>query len=122
MYSRRWVYDNCKFSDRQDLYSWLSPDGRFISVGPRHNHVEWAYQNFKGDADTGLSPLNEAWDSGWYRVVYYNKTLYAHNDSVLPTSSQRKSLIDLAITEGMDEAMLDHNGTETLVWSSSDKM
>jgi hypothetical protein len=122
------VLGNCRFAQNEarlgatndDLYSWLGPDGQVVPVGPKHKHVDWAYKNFPGDSE--FSPLQNAWKAGWYRITYYGKSLYAHNDFVLPTDAQRGSLIDLAITMRMDEVVLDHRGNESIIWSESNRV
>lgn len=111
-----WLKHNCRFSSPQDLSSWLAPDGTFHSLDAT-SHMDWVSKAFPGSTS-----LHDAWSKGWLRITYIGRSLYAHNDLVMPTQSQKKVLEDLAISNKMEEVVLDHDGREAVIWSSKNMM
>lgn len=104
---------------RRDLYSWLSPDGKFYPV-PSQGHDYAAYKILKGEVEPYIA-LHTLMQRNWLRVTFYARNLVAHNEeSKMINSIQRRALIDLAIQNNMESIDFDNGHREINLWNKGD--
>lgn len=99
--------------NRENLHSWLSPTGKFVPLmGKSH-----------GDYAQSLgSNIDQMWEKGWARIIYFADKVYAHNEKMPLNFKQKNSLIDAAIENNMNHVVYDSGDNETIIWSELDKI
>lgn len=99
------------FSNPQNKYSWLDPQGTFHPVTT--DHIRFA-QEITGN----VLGYNEFFKKGYLRITYMGKILYANNPFKIPNEKQKRNLIDLAIFNNMDEIIFDNDKDDFSLWKN----
>lgn len=106
---KEWLFSE----NKEILHSWLSPQGKFIPLmGKSHGD----YAQFLG------SNIDQMWQKGWARIIYFADKIYAHNEKMPINSNQKKALIDAAIENHMNYVVYDSGDDEKIIWSEFDKI
>lgn len=103
----------------ENLYSWLSVDGRFFPVkGKVHGE---AARDIIGDYTTH-NIETKMYRMGFVRVTYENDEMFAHNELHPPSDKQRRKLVDLAINTNINYIYYDKGEHFIPLWSSFNKL
>lgn len=90
-----------------DLYGWLLPNGKFISVDN---------QNHLGFLKILRKDLNQVMKQGWQRVNFVGDLIYSYNKYRMPSTKQLKYLKDMADMYGKNEIIYDNEEDDIHLW------
>lgn len=111
-----------EYAQRSSMYSWLSPSGEFHPV-TSGSHGQWA-NNFVKDQGLDVNEhsysLDYMFERGWFRITYYGKDLYCHNNIRKPSGKCLTALIDAAIDQNMRSIRWDNEDDDIILWSNRD--
>jgi hypothetical protein len=102
-----------RYSRGSETHSWVAPNGKVFPVEGTHH--EWIKRY-------GLPHIHEAFDKGWVRVTHVGRTLIAHKPGDPPNYKQKAAIADVAMLNGMHEAVHDDDENERTLWSRDDQM
>ena len=66
--------------------------------------------------------IDQMWAEGWFRIIYANNKLYAHNEKMMPNERQKSALIDGAIENHFSHVVYDSGDDERVIWSEFDQL
>lgn len=103
---------------RENVYSWLSPTGKFFPVPINSNHSIYANQltNLKYPFS-----MEKLFENKWFRIYFYKDQIVAHNNIYQLNDQQKNKLIELALEENFDFVIIDNEVKERVVWSRDEK-
>jgi len=106
--------------NRKDMYSWLSPQAKIIHVaGSGHGSDAISILNRLGIYEFESS-LDKMFELGWFRITYYDDSLYMHNNKVMPNNKQLNAMKNVAIENHMKNIKLDNEDEYRILWSNQD--
>lgn len=98
-----------------ELYSWLSPDGKFFEL---QNDFKTTHSTLATQL-TGLKyPLNmsKLYGDGWQRITYYGDDIYSNNPTIAPNERQQKALINAAKNHYSQRIIWDNDDKSPVIW------
>lgn len=109
---------------RQEMYGWMSPNGRMYLNNPSEIHGTSAERLVKelNIPKKGFHIYERMYYAGWMRVNYEGNFIYVSNSVTPPNPTQMKYLKGFADKFDMKEIIFDNDETYKVLWSKEDMM
>ena len=111
---------------RKDAYSWLSPDGKFISFPGNKTHEDIAIElinKYYSDEIVNRDYVDFLQKRNWQRItheIFGANVVYCNNRFGSPNDVQKRKLIQLCIDCNFKELIWDNDKKDVILWSSKD--
>lgn len=101
----------------ENLYSWLSPSGKFYPIPDDSNHAKYGLKILN---DLNVIPKHNVYYDlfklGWQRITFLNRIVYSNNSYHKPNKRQLKELIDSTLLSGKTSIMWDNEEDYKQLW------